>query len=87
MLPAGSVFDLTSRTLAPREAEVSSEDAEELAEAQRDVLQMARGIAAADKSPGALKRRLARNKKRAEKVAAKRAAASDVPTEDQEVTR
>lgn len=66
MLPAGSVFDLSERRLLPQPAPISAEDAEELADAQRDMLQMARDIAAADKSPRALRQRLARNRKRRE---------------------
>lgn len=83
MLPAGSVFDLGSRSLVPHDTVVSQEDAEELAEAQHDMLQMARDIAAADKSPGALKRRMARNRKRAEKIAAKKEARRAIPSDDQ----
>lgn len=60
MLPEGSCFDLTTRTLVPPEAQVSEEDAAELSEAGRDLRAMARDIAAADASPGALRRRLAR---------------------------
>ena len=64
VLPAGAQFDLTSRTLVPHEPEVSEEDARELAEAQRDMRQMARDIAAADADPGVLRRRLARTRRR-----------------------
>jgi len=63
-LPAGAVFDLTTRTLLPRSAGVAPEDAAELAEAEHDLRQMARDIAAADASPGALRRRLARSRRR-----------------------
>jgi cyanophycinase len=64
VLPAGSAFDLTSRALLDRSPVVSPEDAAELAEAQHDMRQMARDIAAADKSPQALRRRLARKRSR-----------------------
>ncbi len=62
VLPAGSSFDLTSRTLVPRPPTVDPEDAAELAQAQHDMRQMARDIAAADASPAALRRRLARKR-------------------------
>ena len=62
VLPAGSAYNLTRRALVPQAAVVDAEDAAELAEAQRDMRQMARDIAAADKSPQALRRRLARKK-------------------------
>ncbi len=64
MLPAGSAFDLTNRELIPETPQVTAEDAAEIAEAQRDLRQLARDVAAADKSPGALRRRLARNRNR-----------------------
>ncbi len=60
-LPEGAAFDLTSRSLVPRPAAV---DAAEIAEAARDLRGMARDIAAADASPGALRRRLARTRRR-----------------------
>ncbi len=59
VLPPGSSFDLTSRTLIPQPPTIDPEDAAELAEAQRDMQQLARDIAAADASPAALRRRLA----------------------------
>ena len=62
VLPAGSAYNLTRRSLIPQPSLVDVEDAAELAEAQRDMRQMARDIAAADKSPQALRRRLARKK-------------------------
>ena len=62
VLPAGATFDLTSRTLIPQPQTVDPEDAAELAEAQRDMQQLARDIAAADASPAALRRRLARTR-------------------------
>jgi cyanophycinase len=64
MLPAGSSFDLTTRTLVARAAEVTAEDAAEIAEAEHDLRQMARDIAASDASPSALRRRLARTRKK-----------------------
>ena len=62
VLPAGATFDLTTRTLVPAPTRVDPEDAAELAEAQHDMLQLARDIAAADASPSALRRRLARTR-------------------------
>jgi cyanophycinase len=61
-LPAGTSYDLTTRTLLPRTARVSAEDAAELAEAQADLRQMARDIAAGDAGPAVLRRRLARRR-------------------------
>ena len=65
-LPAGSAFDLTTRTLIPQPDAVDADDLAEIAEASRDLRGMARDIAAADASPGALRRRLARSKRRTE---------------------
>ncbi len=62
VLPAGSAFDLTTRTLLPQPPRVDPEDAAELAEAQHDMRRLARDIAAADASPAALRRRLARSR-------------------------
>jgi len=62
-LPAGTAFDLTTRSLLPREQRVTPEDAAELAEAGRDLRQLARDIAADDAAPGALRRRLARSRR------------------------
>jgi cyanophycinase len=62
VLPAGAAFDLTTRALVPLVPEVSADDAAELAEAQADLRQMARDIAAADASPASLRRRLARTR-------------------------
>jgi cyanophycinase len=59
-LPAGSRFDLGTRTLVPPEPVVHPDEAAEIAEAGRDLRQMARDIAAADKSPRALRDRMAR---------------------------
>jgi len=62
VLPAGSAFDLTERALLPAPARVDPEDAAEIEQAQHDLRQMARDIAAADASPTALRRRLARKR-------------------------
>jgi cyanophycinase len=62
VLPAGAAYDLTTRTLGPQPPTVDPEDAAELAEAQRDMRQLARDIAAADASPAALRRRLTRTR-------------------------
>lgn len=62
-LPEGWSFDLTTRRLVPRPAEVAAEDAAELEQAAHDLRGMARDIAAADASPGALRRRLARSRR------------------------
>jgi len=64
LLPAGAAFDLTTRSLLPQQTEIADDDAAELAAAERDLVKMARDIAAADASPGALRRRLARNRRR-----------------------
>ncbi len=63
VLPAGAAFDLTTRALLPHAVRVSREDAEELAEAQADMRQLARDIAAGDVSPATLRRRLARKRR------------------------
>lgn len=63
VLPAGQAFDLTARTLVPSRPEVAPEDAAEMAEAQHDMRQLARDVAAADKSPQALRARLARRRR------------------------
>jgi cyanophycinase len=62
VLPAGASYDLTTRELRPLPVRVSAEDAAELAEAQADLQQMARDIAAGDRSPATLRRRLARKR-------------------------
>jgi cyanophycinase len=62
VLPAGTAYDLTARTLLPHVAAVSAEDAAELAEVQDDLRQMARDIAAGDVGPSYLRRRLARTR-------------------------
>jgi cyanophycinase len=63
VLPEGSVFDLDARALVPQEPAVDPEDAAELAEAQRDLRQLARDIAASDVSPTTLRRRQARTRR------------------------
>jgi cyanophycinase len=62
VLPEGTEFDLTSRSLVPAVAAVSPEDSLDVASARHDMTQMARDIAAADASPTALRRRLARTR-------------------------
>ena len=62
VLPQGSRFDLSSRTLLPVEQVADPLDEEELAEAGHDLRQMARDIAAADASPTSLRRRLMRSR-------------------------
>jgi cyanophycinase len=64
VLPQGSTFDLTTRTLVPREPVVDPAEAAEIEEAGRDLRQMARDIAAGDASPSVLRRRLARKRPR-----------------------
>ena len=60
VLPAGSEFDLTGRTLVQHLAEADPDEADELAMANRDLRKMARDIAAGDISPTVLRRRIAR---------------------------
>jgi cyanophycinase len=62
VLPAGSTFDLTDRSLVHRAPLLDPDDAAEVAEAQTDMRRMARDIAASDASPSTLRRRLARNR-------------------------
>jgi len=59
VLPEGSAFNLSTRVLVPQEPVVDPEDADELAEATRDLRQLVRDIAAADATPAAIRRRLA----------------------------
>ena len=59
VLPEGAVFDLTARVLVPQEPVIAPEDADEVAEATRDLRQLVRDIAAADAAPAAIRRRLA----------------------------
>ena len=60
VLPAGSVFDLTTKTLIREAPVVDPGEAEELAVAGRDLKRLARDIAAGDVSPTVLRRRRAR---------------------------
>ncbi|MET0997229.1 MAG: cyanophycinase [Marmoricola sp.] len=60
VLPAGSVFNLTSRQLLPSLRRVDPDEAGELASANRDLRKMARDIAAGDIGPSVLRRRIAR---------------------------
>ncbi|CAN5297637.1 cyanophycinase [soil metagenome] len=70
VLPEGASFDLTTRTLVPPRPAVESTVAAELAEAGRDLRQQARDIAAGDASPSILRRRLARNRRTPDPLAA-----------------
>jgi cyanophycinase len=63
VLPAGSRFDLSARALIPQAPVIDESEADEIAEAGRDLLKLARDIAAADASPSVLRRRLARRRK------------------------
>jgi cyanophycinase len=58
VLPAGFVFNLTTRTLLPAESTVDAGEEEELAVAGRSLRRLARDIAAGDVSPTVLRRRL-----------------------------
>jgi cyanophycinase len=64
VLPGGSTFDLTSRSLLPAPAVPDPAEQAELAEAGRDLRRMARDIAAGDVSPTTLRRRRARSRKK-----------------------
>jgi cyanophycinase len=63
VLPDGARFDLAGRALLPFGIDVDPLEAAEIAEAGHDLRHMARDIAAADASPGALRRRLRRTRK------------------------
>jgi cyanophycinase len=63
VLPEGHRFDLTDRALLPAPSVADPEEEAELAEAGRDLRQMARDIAAGDASPTTLRRRLARSRR------------------------
>jgi cyanophycinase len=63
VLPRGSAFDLTTRRLVPADQVADPAEAAEMAEAGRDLRQMARDIAAGDASPSVLRRRLRRTRK------------------------
>jgi cyanophycinase len=62
VLPDGARFDLTTRTLLPTVQAVDPLEELEMAEAGRDLRQMARDIAAADASPTSLRRRMRRSR-------------------------
>ncbi len=63
VLPHGARFDLTTRELIPSpHGLIDDDEAREMAEAGKDLRQLARDIAAADASPSALRRRLARSR-------------------------
>ncbi|MGH3362964.1 MAG: cyanophycinase [Nocardioides sp.] len=66
VLPHGSRFDLTTRTLIPPPRFADPAEAAEMAEAGQDLRQLARDIAAGDVSPGTLRRRRARFRRRPE---------------------
>ena len=65
VLPHGSRFDLTSRTLIPPPRFADPAEAAEMAEAGKDLRQLARDIAADDVSPTNLRRRRARFRRQA----------------------
>jgi cyanophycinase len=67
VLPHGSRFDLTTRSLVPQAPAVHPDEAAEIAEAGQDLRRLARDIAAADVSPSVLRRRLARSRKKDQK--------------------
>lgn len=69
VLPAGASYDLTARALVPLEPVIDESEAEEIAEAGRDLRKLARDIAAGDVSPTNLRRRLARARKVTETTA------------------
>ena len=60
VLPAGSVFNLTTKTLVRQDDVVDPSEEEELAVAGRGLKRLARDIAAGDVSPSLLRRRRAR---------------------------
>ena len=62
VLPEGSEFNLTTRTLVPVHQRVDQDEALEIVEAGRDLRQLARDIAAGDVSPSVLRRRKARKR-------------------------
>jgi cyanophycinase len=82
VLPQGARFDITTRTLVPETTTIADPaEAAELAVASHDLRNLARDIAAADASPGALRRRLARSRRR---PAAEPVAPPDQPAPDQD---
>ena len=62
VLPEGSEFNLTTRSLVPSHQRVDQDEALDIVEAGRDLRQLARDIAAGDVSPSVLRRR--KNRKR-----------------------
>lgn len=60
VLPEGSAYNLTTRTLVPAARVVDDSEALEMAEVGRDLRRLARDIAAGDVSPTVLRRRRAR---------------------------
>lgn len=63
-LPAGTSFDLTARVLLDGPLRRDHEALAERVDAQHDLQQVARDVAAADASPTVLRRRLARTRRR-----------------------
>ena len=82
MLPAGATFNLTDRTLVPTKVTVDPDDVAEIIEARHDMRQMARDIAASDKSPDVLRRRLARTRAASRAHPADRRSRSDPDEQD-----
>ena len=80
VLPQGARFDLTTRSLLPPEQAVDPLEEAEMAEAGRDLRQMARDIAAGDASPSVLRRRLRRSRD------ARRSIRNDSQAADEELT-
>jgi cyanophycinase len=66
VLPEGSAYNLTTRSLVPPERVVDESEAMEIAEAGRDLRRLARDIAAGDVSPSVLRRRRARRRRNQE---------------------
>ena len=68
VLPEGSAYNLTTRTLVPAERVVDDSEALEIAEVGRDLRRLARDIAAGDVSPTVLRRRRARRRRNQEEA-------------------
>jgi cyanophycinase len=66
VLPEGSAYNLTTRSLVPPTPVVDESEAIEIAEAGRDLRRLARDIAAGDVSPSVLRRRRARRRRNQE---------------------
>ncbi len=77
VLPQGAAFNLTTRSLLPLAPDIDPDEADDLAEAGRDLRQMARDIAAADAAPAAIRRRLDRKRR----AMARTASNAPVPSE------